>query len=198
MDLTSDLIAVDVETTGPNPFVHDLLSLALVPIVGESEPLLVYVRPEQLKWSPFAFQNFQRFDHDWQTFAVSPPEALFKIENYLSRLLKGQPATLVGHNVGFDMGFLRKLAFLCGKTEIQGVSHRTLDTHTLLYLAWLQGKLPHTALTSDGAFQSLGIGPPAETRHTAQGDALATKTLFLRLVALLSAYPMSSMKNVAR
>lgn len=198
MELTRDLIVVDVETTGSNPFIHDLLSLALVPIVGDSEPLVVHVRPEQLKWSEYGLQNFQRFDHDWERFSVSPREALAEVENYLARLLQGQSATLVGHNVGFDMGFLRKLAFLCGKSEIQGISHRTLDTHTLLYLGWLQGKLPQTALTSDGAFQSLRIGPSRETRHTALGDALATRTLFLRLVELLSDYTPSSMKKSAR
>lgn len=185
MELRNDLIVIDVETTGPNPFSHDLLSVALVPVTVDVAPLIVHVRSENLRWSEFGRANFQKFDRDWSTSSVSPPEALARIEQYIETVVPTGSATLVGHNVGFDTAFLRKLAFLCGKDDVGGVSHRSIDTHSLLYFGWLQGKVPEKALTSDGAFETLGITAIRRSRHTALGDALATRLLFLRLLALL-------------
>ena len=85
---------------------------------------------------------------------------------------------LVGHNIGFDLGFLKQLAFLSGKDELTGASHRVLDTYTMLFLLHEKGLIPSSALTSDGAFRYFGIRISETQRHTALGDALATRDLF--------------------
>jgi len=185
MQLSHNLIVVDVETTGPNPFVHDLLSVAFVPVLTPERPLSVHVRSTELSWTDFARTNFSKFDQEWNQLAVSPQDALQRIEAYLDDVLPNDVATLVGQNVGFDLSFLRKLAFLCGRIQVPRISHRAIDTHTLLYLASLQQALPFNAVSSDAAFEFLGVSPPAHHRHTALGDALATRLLFLRLMDLL-------------
>jgi DNA polymerase III epsilon subunit-like protein len=108
-----------------------------------------------------------------------------KIERYLSSVFPGEAVTPVGHNVGFDVAFLRKLAFLGGRNEITAISHRALDTHTMLYLLHLKGRVPPSALSSDGAFEYFGIRVPDNERHTALGDALATRELVLRIFEML-------------
>lgn len=72
------------------------------------------------------------------------------------------------------MAFLRELAFLAGKDEVDYVSRRAVDTHTLLYTLYARGDLPRAALRSDGAFAHFGVKDAEQHRHTALGDALAT------------------------
>ena len=56
-------------------------------------------------------------------------------------------------------------------------SHRSIDTHTLLWTLASLGMVPPSACSSDGAFGHYKVSPPKELRHTALGDALATRDL---------------------
>ncbi len=186
MPMPHNLLVVDVETTGPNILLHEVLSVAFVPIVANCEPLVLYVRTPDHMWSAYAKTNFARFDREWTEHAVPPAIAATRIEEYVAKVTGNQQTTLVGHNVGFDLAFLRKLAARAGREDLLGISHRCVDTHTLLFLAWLDGRLPEAALTSDGAFEHFGIRVPAERRHTALADALATREMFLELLQVLA------------
>ncbi|EXI78199.1 MAG: DNA polymerase III subunit epsilon [Candidatus Accumulibacter appositus] len=176
-----DLVAIDVETSGTNPFRHDVLAVGLVPLNRELPSALVYVRPGATEWNDFARQNFERFSSEWEAGALVPHEACDAIEAYLAETFGGRTATPIGHNVGFDLAFLRRLAFLGGREQLDGLSHRAIDTHTLLYLLTVQGKIPEDAITSDGAFRYFGITVADRLRHTALGDATATSELVKRV-----------------
>lgn len=182
-----NLLVVDLETTGPNPIRHDVLCVGLVPLQDATRSAVVYVRPVQPKWSPFAQANFRKFESIWEGQAVSPTTACEMIEEYIRREFAGAEITPIGHNIGFDVAFLRKLAFAGGRDELQGVSRRALDTHTMLYLLYLQGRIPRIALSSDGAFEHFAIQVAPEARHTALGDALATRELVTKLLDMLAA-----------
>jgi DNA polymerase-3 subunit epsilon len=129
-----DLVVVDVEISGINPFRHDVLALGLVPLNSELRATVVYVRPEAIEWSEYARRNFERYASEWEAAALAPSEACDFIEKYLAEIFSGRSATPIGHNVGFDVAFLRRLAFLGGREQLAGLSHRAIDTHTLLYL----------------------------------------------------------------
>ncbi len=181
---TQNLLVIDLETSGTNPFKHDVLAVGMTPFSRDAEPLSVYVRPPETPvWTDHARANFDRFAEEWERFSVSPEEACSRIEAYIRDVFGGEQATPVGHNVGFDQAFLRKLAFQGGREAIAGLSHRAVDTHTLLFMQLLRGGLPAAALSSDGAFLEFGINVPAAQRHTAVGDALATRELVTRLFA---------------
>jgi hypothetical protein len=98
---------------------------------------------------------------------LPPKEACAVIESWISNEFGGNTITPIGHNVGFDIGFLRKLAFLSDKDEIDLISRRAIDTHTMLYLLYARGDLPRSALSSDGAFAHFGIDIEVKSRHTA-------------------------------
>mgnify|MGYP001608867504 CR=1 FL=1 len=84
---------------------------------------------------------------------------------------------LVGHNVGFDYSFLKQLVATTGHERLPKLSHRSVDTHSLLRcLAWL-GRIPVSACSSDGALAHFGIDVADGERHTALGDARATLRL---------------------
>jgi DNA polymerase III subunit epsilon len=176
-----NLFVVDLETTGTSPFFHDVLAVGIVPLNSKIPGKVFYTRVDEgCLWTPFARANFEKFSAPWHRNAQSPETVCSDIEHYLSESCSG-PATAIGHNVGFDIAFLRKLAFRAGRSDLAGFSHRALDTHTMLYLLYLKGLLPSSALTSDGAFQHFRISVPENARHTALADALATRDLVLRL-----------------
>jgi DNA polymerase-3 subunit epsilon len=182
-----DLIVIDVETSGVNPFRHQLLSVALSPFDESLQSEVVYIRHEKIEWTPFALQNFSKFAADWERSAMSPESACEAIERYLRRLFPDRAAVAVGHNIGFDIAFLRQLAFLGGRDELEGLSHRSLDTHTMLYLLSAAGRIPASALTSDGAFEHFNIEINERDRHTAPGDVVATRDLLRKLLESFNA-----------
>jgi DNA polymerase III subunit epsilon len=182
----NSLLLVDLETSGPNPAVHVPLAVAFVPLLDDdAEPLVAYIKPDNIVWTPFARANFGRFSEEWNSAAQRPSLACSTIEDYLDMVRSGSIVTLIGHNVGFDLSFLNRLASLGGRERFTALSHRSLDIHTLLYLLVLQGRIPESALSSDGAFEYFGVDIPPSLRHTAIGDALATKVLFLRVMRAL-------------
>ncbi|MBY0473653.1 MAG: 3'-5' exonuclease [Nitrosomonas sp.] len=188
LDLVSNnIVVIDLETSGINPFQDEVLSVAIVPLTLPAPPCVVYVRPQhdEIHWSQFAKENFKKFAANWKEKAVPAVVALEKIEQYLNQTFGQGCVTAIGHNVGFDVAFIRKLVFLAGKNELPGISHRALDTHTMLYLLYLNGHLPASALSSDGAFEYFGIKISESNRHTALADALATRELVLKLLELL-------------
>lgn len=175
-----DLVVIDVETSGVNPFRHEVLAVGLVPVDADLQPTEVYVRAKQIEWSTYARKHFDRYSSEWQAKALDPSDACHAIERYLAKTFARRVAIPIGHNVGFDLAFLRRLAFLGGREELAGLSHRAIDTHTLLYVLFLAGKVPLAATTSDGAFRHFGIEIEDRSRHTALGDAKATRSLVLR------------------
>ncbi|WP_190275202.1 exonuclease domain-containing protein [Collimonas fungivorans] len=182
---SKNLVVIDLETSGVNPFRHDVLAIGLAPVSIRSAERVIYVRSPQICWSPYAKKNFEKFSADWEIEAIEPIAACEELERYFLQIFDGEPAVAIGHNVGFDVAFLRKLAFLAAKDEIVGLSHRALDTHTILHLLFLKGAIPASAVKSDGAFEYFGIDIPEKQRHTALGDAIATRKLFFKLLEAL-------------
>lgn len=128
---------------------------------------------------------------------MSVADAYDEIDSYLAELLPNDVATLVGHNVGFDLAFLRKLAHIGQQPSLPRISHRSIDTHTLLYLASVNHDWP-SALSSDAAFELLHVMPEISERHTALGDAIATRQLFIKLMDALSIESRHPLRRSAR
>jgi DNA polymerase-3 subunit epsilon len=183
-----NLIVIDVETSGVNPFRHQILSVAIAPLFGATEPKVVYVKHDHIEWTSFARQHFAKYATEWEALGTSPELACAAVEQYVEKVAANSKAIPVGHNIGFDVAFLRQLAFLGGRDQIAGLSHRVIDTHTLLYVLYAAGQIPSSALTSDGAFQEFGISISDVDRHTALGDVLATRELVRQLFEYLTSH----------
>ncbi|MCR8956336.1 3'-5' exonuclease [Variovorax sp. S2] len=181
-----NLVAIDVETSGANPFKHEVLAIGFSPIDESIPSKTVYIRHNEIEWSPHAHEIFLNYSEEWEKQSVNPTLAHKEIENYLSQHFRDHAITPVGHNIGFDLAFLRKLAFQSGHEHISGISHRAVDTHTLLYVLALKNIIPISATTSDGAFSYFGIGIEDKDRHTAIGDAEATSDLLKKILKKFS------------
>lgn len=186
MNLEMDsLVAIDVESSGVNPLKNQILSISLVPFDETIERLEIFIHHDTLVWNNAAKKYFKRYKNKWGERAVSPLRAFEIISSYVGQF-RHKPIVLVGHNVGFDYSFLKQLAYLAGEDEFEDISHRTFDTHSALYVLYLSGLIGKSALTSDGAFEHFNINIDPLERHTATGDAIATKELLLRILRLLS------------
>jgi DNA polymerase III epsilon subunit-like protein len=180
------LVIIDTETGGVDPHTDSLLSVALVSLDGERR-LEVFVREETLNTRPESMAvngiDLEMIKRE----GLSPREAWTTLEGFLAeevRLGGGRPALLVGHNIAFDIAFLKRLWRHAGvEGESRLVSHRSLDTHTLLWALAALGVVPASACGSDGAFKHYDVAPPEALRHTALGDAVATQALLHKLLA---------------
>ncbi len=115
--------------------------------------------------------------------ADAPPvgEVLPKFHTYVS------DAVLVAHNAAFDMKFLSL------KEEQTGLKFTNPVLDTVLLAAHLQGQT--ASLTLDTLAEQFGIEIPPEVRHTALGDSLATAEVLLRLIDLLEASGVKTLRD---
>lgn len=183
----NNLAIIDLETSGTNPSKHSILEIGIIPLQDEKESFHVYIKPtKKIHWSKYAKVNFEKYSENWEKHAVPPKTAIELLTKYLNRNFGDSKVTLIGHNIAFDLSFLKKLAYDAKLDEIPQISHRAIDTYTLLYILQSQDKIPELALNSDGAFKYFNIEPNEKDRHTALGDAIATKELFKRVTKLLN------------
>lgn len=171
---------LDTETTGFLPEDGDeVVALGAVHVVGGR------VRPHEV---------FERL--------VDPrrpvPAAATKVHGITDEMLRGQPLldevlpqfarfaedrVLVGHNVAFDLSFLRS------REERTGVRLDQPVLDTLL----LDAALHPDHETHDLEAVAARLGVDVIGRHTALGDALVTAEVFVRLLSLLRAQGISTL-----
>ena len=103
------IVVIDVETSGPDVFNHDLLSLYMCTLTSNST-LEVFVKYDhEIKWGSVGEAIFNSYQGEWQKNAEGAADAIIKINNYFDSL-NVDSVLLAGHNVSFDYYFLKKLA----------------------------------------------------------------------------------------
>lgn len=180
------LIAIDTETTGLNPSTHQLMTASFVPIDDTVPPLTLYVLQDEYNWTTVAREYFSQYREEWRADAKPIMQARAALLAYLDKWFPAGEIVWVGHNVSFDISFLKQLS---PHVQLPRVSHRSIDTHSLLSVLALLAKIPESACTSTGAFEYFGVTPPVGARHTSLGDAQATRDLFLKVVHELDTTP---------
>lgn len=163
----------DTETTGLTPGLDEIISIGALRIVNNR--LLRQEVFEQLI-------NPQRPIPATATAIHGITDAMVRnqppIESVLPRFRAFVENTvLVGHNLAFDMSMLR------AKEQSTGVCFVNPILDTLLLSALLQPEEAQHSL--EAIAQRLGV--QAMGRHTALGDAIVTGEVFLRMIPLLQA-----------
>lgn len=181
-----DVVILDTETGGLDPWQDSLLSVGMISGDG-AHRVEIFVAEPEIHITPRS-QAIHHLSADWiRANGHDPAAACDAIDGFIAdySARRGRPVIIAGHNVAFDLAFLRRLYRLAERPLPNTLVHRTLDTHTLLWALAAQGALPPTACASDGAFAHFDIAPPEEARHTALGDALATRALLARLLEMI-------------
>jgi DNA polymerase III subunit epsilon len=184
--MTIRILVLDTETGGLDPSTDALLSIGLVDFqdgeVLRTEEILV--DPEGLACNPKALAVNQ-IDLDVHCgYSVTRAEAAERIRDFCAPM--GRPI-IAGHNVQFDIGFIRKL--FAPDVLRRTVSHRVLDTMQVLCFLGHAGLIPPDIAKLDQAMAHFGITMPADKRHTALGDALVTAELYRRLLNTIAGVP---------
>ncbi len=182
------VVVLDTETGGVDPAAHSLLSVALVSLDGARQ-LEFFVREPEIFSVPESMAVNGLDLAEVEARGLLPAQACDALEGFLREeraRAGGRAPLLAGHNISFDIAFLKRLYRLAGRSAEGVFSHRSLDTHTLMWTLAAMGALPPEACGSDGAFRHYGVEPPAALRHTALGDAVATRELLLEALQHLS------------
>jgi DNA polymerase III subunit epsilon len=179
------VLFIDTETGGLNPDFHSLLSIGVAVWQNSTivDKLEILINDGVLNVTEQAMQINQINLEEHRNVAVSPLQALEQLEAFTTRHFdNSQKITLGGHNVHFDVSFLKKLLAKNGREYHKIFSHRFLDTSPILYYLYLSGKIKQKATSSQEAFDLFGIH--VDKRHSALGDALATAELFNMLLKI--------------
>ena len=190
--LCNQVVVIDTETGGLNPYEHSILSIGLTSW-DQSHKREIFVLEDTLCTHPRSME-INRIDIEWiKTHGVSPEVACDQIEAFISQLKVPRPLLFAGHNLSFDLAFLRRLYRHANRSLPSDFSHRSIDTHSLLWSLVAVGTCPPEVCTSDGAFNYFNVSPPEHLRHTAMGDALATRDLLEKILHLANhTYPQES------
>ena len=158
-----ELVIVDVETTGIDPTLADLVEVAAVKVrKGKvSDTWSTLVKPER----PIVGTQMHGITDAEVATAPSPAEAVEQL------LAWAGDAVLVGHNIGFDLGFL---SAALGGREFQPGTY--LDTLVLAREGYPTG--PDAYKLGD---LSRFFGIELQASHRALPDAEATAALLIRI-----------------
>lgn len=178
------LVVIDVETSGLCPKTHSLLEVGLVTTAWAPRQFKLFVRPDHdagpMTWQGEASNMFAGRREQWEVDAVPYLDAYEELSDWTAQF--DTPVMLVGHNVGFDISFLKQLSR--GGNLPANVSHRSIDTHTLAMAVYArEGKAMPNGLTA--LLVDNNVAVEEGDRHTALGDAIATRKLYLRLMERL-------------
>jgi DNA polymerase III epsilon subunit-like protein len=185
------LLLIDTETGGIDPQTHSILSVAGVVWVDgkiEAEFDLKIVEPTlSVTVQAMQINRINLVDH--AAGAFTPVEAgkqltAFLRKHFRDELKSGAKVALAGHNVGFDIGFLKRLCRLGDVAYNEFFSHRSLDTSSILRFMDLAGSAPLQSAGLEEALKHFEITVPEPMRHTALGDARGTAALLNELIAL--------------
>ena len=195
--LLQRLVVLDTETGGLDAAQHSILTLGLVSWDGAHQIELLIAEPT-FHTNPRSME-VNKIDLDQvRREGLSPSEACDALEAFLSKISGPRPLLVAGHNISFDLSFIRRLYRIAERPLPEAFSHRSVDTHTLLWALVSMGRLPDEARSSDGAFRYFDVAPSPELRHTALGDAIATRALLEKLLEMFSVEgPLHALESIS-
>ncbi|HFE66112.1 MAG TPA: hypothetical protein ENJ93_02520, partial [Chloroflexi bacterium] len=174
-------VIIDIETTGLDPRSDAIIEVAAVALQGNDilDEFTTLVNPHR-EIPPHITQMTGITDE-----MVSDAPTMFKARSRLRAILGDH--VLVGHNVGFDLGFLRE--------ERLGVGNHRLDTVTLASIL-----VPEAGRYSlENLVRVLNLPDPADGQtHRAMDDAEQTVELFLALRERAAQLPLSQLDELVR
>lgn len=184
----SKLLVIDTETGGVDPLTASLLTLgAVVWDRGEiRDQIELHIKESQIVAEQEALRINQIDLRTVEAYGLEPREAVKQFEAFVdANFAPKEEVVLAGHNISFDVGFLKRLYRLADLDYPRRFSHRTFDTASILRYLSLGSVIKITDVSSNSAFAYFNVCPPVEKRHSALADALATAHLISHLVRLL-------------
>lgn len=184
--MSNRLLFIDTETGGVDPAEHSLFSVGVV--VWESGNIIfedeLYIKDTVYKITAQALDinniNISQIDK----IGLDKQDIIKKLKSIKEEYFNNTIMTVAGHNIGFDVSFLKQLYKDCNSIFLEDFSHRTIDTSSILQFLFFSKKLETNISSSDVAFKYFNI--EVKKRHTALDDCRATVYLFNKLISLVN------------
>lgn len=181
------ILFIDTETGGQIPGKHSLLSVALVVwdikySIEDSIELFLYSNNYTYTEEAIKINKFNIEEHNSK--AISANDFIKSIDSFcIKHFPEGYLIPLGGHNIQFDVGFLKALYSSQNKSFGSRFSHRMVDTYSIGKYLFDCNLLNIDFLSSTKLFLNFKIS--IENRHSALDDAKATALLYEKMIALL-------------
>lgn len=184
----NNILIVDTETGGLDATKHSILSIAFTSFVKDNIELYLVINEGEIFATEHALSvnglTFEQIEKE----GLSPKDAITKIDQYLNNEALDVTDTkfmLGGHNIGFDVSFMRRLAQQadCPEWFDNNFSHKTIDTVSIARFLTMVGKLPVNNGSSQALFEHFHIEPAQY--HNALEDARSTKLLLQKMIELV-------------
>jgi len=174
------VVVFDLETTGFSPEKNKIIEFGAVKIVNGQirDRFSQFVNPEEP--IPYRIQQLTGISDSM----VVGAKTIDLVLPFFLRFCEG--CILVGHNVGFDIGFVRENAKRLGLP----CSYTTLDT-----LGMARALLPgHAKYTLDAVAKLLNVS--LDNHHRAVDDAECTAGIFMKMLPLLEQQNARSLRQI--
>lgn len=180
------LLFVDTETGGTDEKKHSLLSVGLIYWENgkKIDSLELYIREKEYTVTTEALKINNLNLKEVYDKGISVFEAVSEINRFIEKNFDNEKAILCGHNVNFDIRFLKELYMKAGKNYEEKISYRSLDTASIFRFLTIAGKFKEQEINSlDDAIKYFEIS--VENRHTALGDIEKTVEIFNKVLKII-------------
>jgi len=185
--MSNKVLFIDTETGGLNPQKNSLLSVGLV--VWENGVIKakkeIFIRNENYVVSPYALKFNNMNLSEVYDLGLSGSKFESVLNEFLNSNFDTSKKVIIGgHNINFDVSFLKKY-FENENLDFSSIfSHRYIDTSSICKFAYHSSLVEYDISSSDKAFEYFDI--KVTNRHSALGDAEATAKLYSSLINLVS------------
>ncbi len=170
-----EAVSLDCETTGLDPRVDDVVTVAAVRIRGNrillSERFEATVRPEDARSSEAAIKIHRLRERD-----VESAQPIHRVLPELLRFIGGRP--LVGYYIDFDVRMLDKYALWLLQTKLPNPQ---IEVSSLYYERKYGSAPPGTTIDLSFAAILRDLGIPPLEQHDALNDAVMAAMIYLEL-----------------
>jgi DNA polymerase-3 subunit epsilon len=183
-------LVVDTETGGLDPKKHSILSIAGVVWQAKKciEPIFdFYICEDEIETTKRALEVNKIDLEVVKEKGYGPFEAVKEIKKALNKRFSHdrKPIMLVGHNIAFDIGFIKRLYNQAGQDYYSDFKDRALDTAAILEFFMIAGEIDGFRASADVLFKATGVEIEEKDRHTAKGDAMATARAIDELISIV-------------
>ena len=186
-----NLLLIDLETTGLDAETNGILSICAKLYSGDRKVITSYyaectsedskVDLAALKVNRYSISKLQSFKNEKET--------MFNFCDWLISLPTNGEIVLCGHNVHFDIGFIKsKLRKYNISGFDQAVSHRVIDTASIGRFLTLTGHLQSKVTLKDLA-TSLEVQYDPVKHHNAEYDVDLTASVLFKMIDTLKGIP---------